>query len=343
MKEPLLTLLACPRCGGDLRLEEPEYEQDEILDGSLACGDCDARYPIVRGVPRLNADMQGLENVARTFGYEWKAHHAGKLEDDTLFGRTIDEDWQMYLAGLGVTQDAVHSAVTLDAGCGSGRFVRLAAVHGAALSVGLDINEAVDEAFRHCRDLPNAHIVQGNVFSPPFKPHAFDLVFCNGVLHHTPDPRRGHRALARVVAPGGRFYVWVYAKRFNPFRFVKDVFDALRITKLPEPILLHVAKALAYPSIAALQLYRALRRLPGLEAKSVWGLRTVRPRTVKEVQLTWFDALSPEFDSRHTEDEVTAWFAAGGFTEIGCIEEPKVGVRGTAPSGRAPSGRAPQE
>ena len=137
--------------------------------------------------------------------------------------------------------------------------------------------------------------------------------------------------LSKFVKPGGVLYVWVYAKRFNPFRFVKDVLDALRVTRLPEP---------------------ALHALVGHSPTFRWHLSgSTRPRgqylrcdrahdgaserpscTVRELQLTWFDALSPEYDSRHSEEEVVGWFEACGYTDIRAIEEPKVGVRGIAPS-----------
>ena len=200
--------------------------------------------------------------------------------------------------------------------------------HGAETVVGVDFNEAVDEAFAATAGQPNVHIVQANVFQPPFRKQTFDLVWSNGVIHHTPDAEGAHASLAEFVRPGGIFYVWVYAKRFNPFRFTKDVLDALRVTRLPEPVLLRIARGFSYASIPLLTVYRAVRRLPGLQPRSAWGLRTVRPRTVRELQLTWFDALSPEFDSRHSEAEVIGWFRHRGFDQIQSIEEPKVGVRG---------------
>jgi SAM-dependent methyltransferase len=283
----------------------------------------------------MNRLMTGLTSVAESFGYEWKAHHAGAFESTTLFGRTVDEDWDYYLAGLGISDEDVRDAVALDGGCGSGRLTRQIGAHGARLVIGMDINDAVDEAYAHCRDQRNVAIVQGNIFSPPFKRGAFDLVWSNGVIHHTPDAARAHRALGGLVRPGGRLYVWVYAKRFNPFRFVKDVCDRLRITRLPTPALLVVAKAISYPSWLLLQVYRAVRSLPPLRPRGAWARRTVRPRRIDELKLTWFDALSPEHDSRHSEQEVIGWFAQQGFTGIEAIEEPKVGVRGTAP----PAGR----
>lgn len=299
--------------------------------GTLTCARCATTYPIIRGVPRMNDSMEGMRNVARTFDFEWKAHHEGRFEQSTLWGRTPVETWNDFLSRLMIPADRVDGALVLDAGCGSGQFTRVAGEHGAGLVVGLDVSDAVDEAFQLCADLPNVQIVQGNVLAPPFKPGLFDVVWSSGVLHHTPDARRGHQALSRLVKPGGVFYVYVFAKRFNPFRFTKDVLDFLRVTKLPPKALLSLSKAFAYVSVALLWGYRMLRRLPGLRPQTERVERTVRPRTLRHLHLTWFDALSPEYDSRHTEAEVTDWFRHAGFTDIRAIEEPKVGVRGVAP------------
>ena len=335
MRAELLDLLACPACAADLRLEVDVAEGDEAMEGHLECTRCDARYPLVRGVPRMNTSMEGLENVARTFGYEWKAHHRGEMEEETVFGRTVEEDWLYFLEGTGLTEPEVRGATVLDGGCGSGRLTRQIGAHGAGRVVGVDVNEAVDEAFAASRDQDNVHIIQGNVFELPFSGGAFDVVWSNGVIHHTPDAARGHASLSRVVKPGGRLYVWVYAKRWNPFRFVKDVLDALRVTRLPEPVLLRLSRVFAVLSLGLLAVYRAIRSLPGLRPTTVWGKRTVRPRERHELELTWFDALSPEHDSRHTEDEVIGWFRREGFEEISALEEPKVGVRGTAPAAKS--------
>lgn len=330
MRESFLSLLACPTCGGDVDLRIDVAEGDEAMEGAVVCASCVASFPLRAGVPRMNEEMENLENVARTFGYEWRSHHQGRFESDTLFGRTLEEDWHYFLDGLGIEHGDVVGASVLDAGCGSGSFSRLVGARGAGLVVGLDINDAVDDAFAYCRGHEQVHIVQGNVFRPPFKPGVFDLAWCNGVLHHTPDAARGHRALARLVRPGGRFYVWVYPDRFNPFRLVKDVLDAVRVTRLPEPVLYRISRAISYPSFGLLQVYRSVRSLPGLQPRTAWGARTVRSRSLAEIQLTWFDALSPEYDTRHSEEEVMGWFARAGYSDVEAIVEPKVGVRGRA-------------
>ena len=275
----------------------------------------------------MNEAMTGLENVARTFGYEWRSFHEGEFEDDTVFGRTAEEDWGYFLEGAGLDESELAGKVVLDAGCGSGRLTQQIGEHGANVVPGVDMNDAVEHVYRSTRDVENVHIVQGNIMSLPFKNHVFDLVWSNGVIHHTPDAAACHRALSRVVKPGGTLYVWVYARRFSPFKLAKDAADVVRISELPEPALLALCRVLAYPSLALLSLYRGFVHLPFMR-RTPWLEWTSRRRTLKELRLTWFDTLSPQYDTTHSEPEVIGWFQSGGFEDIAAIEEPKVGVRG---------------
>jgi SAM-dependent methyltransferase/uncharacterized protein YbaR (Trm112 family) len=332
VRRELLDYLACPACGSVLTCHADEQMDEHIIDGRLKCTACEAEYLISRGVPRMNSSMTGLERVAQTFSYEWGAHHAGKLErEETLWGLTNQEYWSYFLEATGLRDGELAGKAVLDAGCGSGRLTRMIADNGARVVVGVDIIEAVDGAFERSRQMPNVHIVQGNIFQLPLQKKAFDLVWSNGVIHHTPDARRAHEALAQMVRPGGLLYVWVYARRFNPFRFTKDVLDALRVTRLPEAALLRISRLFAYISAGMHTVYKVVRRIPPFRPRSRFGKRTMRRRTVDELTLTWFDALSPEYDSRHSEAEVIGWFERMGYSQIRAIEEPKVGVRGMAP------------
>jgi 2-polyprenyl-3-methyl-5-hydroxy-6-metoxy-1,4-benzoquinol methylase len=330
MEPAVLDLLACPRCGGTYAFLSDEHHKDA---GVLACQRCDGRYRVDAGVPRLNHALREyrLTNVAKTFGFEWKAHHAGQFETETLFGRTREQDWEMVTQAMGISDADMRGAIVLDAGCGSGRFCELFADHGAATVIGVDMNDAVDDAAQRCRAYDNIHIVQGNIFALPFRPAAFDVIWCNGVIHHTADAAGAHRSLAKHVRPGGILYVWVYPARFNPFRLMRTVLRAARVHRWSPRALQLLASMMARMSLPMLVFYRAARAVPGLRPRSAWGRRSVRHRTLDELKLTWFDALSPEFDSRHTEDEVVGWFLGEGFSDIAVLEEPKVGVRGVAP------------
>lgn len=80
-----------------------------------------------------------------------------------------------------------------------------------------------------------------------------------------------------------------------------DVLDFVRVTRLPAPMLLRVARLFAYGLHA---LYKLGRKLPPFRPHNRSARRTQRTRTVHELSLTWFDALSSQYDSRHTEAEV---------------------------------------
>jgi SAM-dependent methyltransferase len=46
----------------------------------------------------------------------------------------------------------------------------------------------------------------------PFEDRSFDLVYSNGVLHHTPNTSAVVREILRVLRPGGRAIVMLYAE-----------------------------------------------------------------------------------------------------------------------------------
>ena len=48
-----MDILACPVCKGKLKLTAEKETDKEIVSGSLYCGKCNVRYPIVDTVPNL--------------------------------------------------------------------------------------------------------------------------------------------------------------------------------------------------------------------------------------------------------------------------------------------------
>ncbi|HSR49657.1 MAG TPA: class I SAM-dependent methyltransferase, partial [Acidobacteriota bacterium] len=64
--------------------------------------------------------------------------------------------------------------------------------------------------FRNRHNLDRVFFLQMNLFRPVFADQSFDLVICNGVLHHTSDPYGGFQRLSRLVRPGGHLVVGLY-------------------------------------------------------------------------------------------------------------------------------------
>jgi len=53
MKIDLMQILVCPKCKGELRLEETTRDGDEVTSGRLDCAACKQSYPIEDGIPNL--------------------------------------------------------------------------------------------------------------------------------------------------------------------------------------------------------------------------------------------------------------------------------------------------
>src|SRR5256885_654827 len=61
----------------------------------------------------------------------------------------------------------------------------------------------------------------------PFDDNTFDLVYSNGVIHHTPNTRDVVREICRVLKPGGRAVVMVYAE--NSLHYWRNLVWAIGI------------------------------------------------------------------------------------------------------------------
>jgi SAM-dependent methyltransferase len=236
MKEKLLDLLCCPTCGGDIRLSYAgKYEDKEILEGVLACRKCTREYKITRGVPRF-ADLDKIEQdkaeTAENFGWQW-----------THFTQEDKKYAEQFLGWLQpVKPEFFKDKIVLEGGCGKGRHTSLAANWGAKEVVGIDLSAAVESAFQATRALPNAHIVQADIFRLPLK-KAFDYAFSVGVLHHTPDPKGAFCSLASKVKKDGAISAWVYGAENNEWitKYVNPIREGFT-SKISQPALYQLSK-----------------------------------------------------------------------------------------------------
>jgi SAM-dependent methyltransferase len=221
MKRRLLDYIACLYCKCPLKLHEPVEQNSEIISGQLNCQQCQRSYPINNGIPRLLPDELSAEKQATAagFGYAWKTFsHLDQVYEQQFL------DWIKP-----VPRDFFRDKMILDAGCGKGRHSWCSARFGAREVIGIDLSEAVEVAYLNTRDLPNVHIIQGDIYNLPFRVQ-FDYIYSVGVLHHLPDPRGGFLSLTKVMRPGGSISAWVYGRENNGW-----------ITHLVNPFREHIA------------------------------------------------------------------------------------------------------
>lgn len=310
MRESVLALLACPACRGDLALTSVAAVEraldGHVMTGTLRCEGCAARYPIVRGVPRLApaCSMPGAVETAARFGAEWKIFdHMSSYQEQWLAA---------WLTPIGA-QDFAGKTV-FEGGCGKGRHSVVAAGWGVKDIVSLDLGEAIEVAFAHTRHLPNVHAVQGDLLQPPVRRGAFDLAFSVGVLHHLPAPRAGFDTLRTLVRPGGKIAIWVYGYESNEWivRWVSPVREHVT-ARLPARLLYWLSLPPSVALSAAAKLYAT--PLGGALPYRDY-IRTLAPLPVREVHSIVFDQLVTPIAYYLPEAEVRSWFDVAGLSGV---------------------------
>ena len=280
MNAEIRSLLRCPTCLGPL---EASTEPD-----GFRCVRCEANYPVVAGIPRF----AGASYVA-SFGRQWNRYDVARdAEDEAVFA-----------VKTGMNPLDLAGKLVLDAGCGGGRYSRLAARFGAKV-VGVDLSSAVEKARNLCRDQPDVAVVQADLTRIPLVESAFDLAFSIGVLHHGPDPRAGFAEVAKRVKPGGLLAVWLYRKNTWPQEMVNKALRALT-TRMPARVLEPLCAGLGgFGSVPVLN--KSLNKVANFSNHPDWTLRICDN----------FDWYAPKYQSHHTTEELKRWFAEEGFGEL---------------------------
>jgi SAM-dependent methyltransferase len=232
-----------------------------------------------------------------SFSTEWEAHFRSGLF--RTWGWTVEERVRQFFQETGTEADWCKGKLILDAGCGNGQLSEGLSRLGATV-VAMDYSTSVFAAER-ARQSSTVSFVRGDLQAPPFENDTFDLVVSNGVLHHTRSTSATFREVARLVKPGGRFYLWLYRR---PERFLK------RLCVYPAIDLTRVMLARAPGTIQAL----------GVRAYAL-GLMAAHKAMGHSYDLTWaerviaaYDVLTPMWKHYHTPMEVSQWFFANGYS-----------------------------
>ena len=140
----------------------------------------------------------------------------------------LKEKLQHRVMGEAIRGVVAPDATVMDIGCGACRVARLVQQTGKARTVSLDLSlESLRAARRHNSD----PLVNGDNLRLPFRDDCAHLVISNGVIHHTPDPKRSFMELARITKPGGRLVVSVYNRHswyYYVYRYLAPVVRGLR-------------------------------------------------------------------------------------------------------------------
>ncbi len=196
--------------------------------------------------------------------------------------------------------------LTLDAGCGYGRFLRVLAQAGGEV-VGVDLSsDTVELAHDFVGRQNNVHIVQADLGRLPFPMRHFRRGFSIGVLHHTPDTKSSFLKLLPYLEEGGEVAIWVYAPEY------KVSSNAWR--KLSTRLPLNLVYGWCIVNELLFVWPRSLPRGGGRFHSVVPGGSLGTPfwqRVMGD-----FDDLTPRYAHTHSAAEVVEWFRHAGLIDI---------------------------
>lgn len=164
-----------------------------------------------------NLMNEGFETADTRFDLEVKHHtgqHYGNLFKEFDHKSYFEEAHDLLNTRLirnNINLSNLHNQTMLDQGCGGGRYTVAWKLFGAKHCTGIDFSDiGIEDAKKRVElaGIKNVDYIKGSVLDMPFSDESFDIVYSNGVLHHTENWQKGIEEQLRVLKKGG--WGWQY-------------------------------------------------------------------------------------------------------------------------------------
>ncbi|KAA8782973.1 ubiquinone/menaquinone biosynthesis C-methylase UbiE [Paenibacillus sp. 4624] len=122
----------------------------------------------------------------------------------TYTTRTADASWLSLIE----EHAGIAGKEIVDIGCGGGIYTKALAHSGAAQVTGVDFsNEMLKGAARHCENLSNVTLQQGNAYNSGLPDNTFDIVLERALIHHLHDLGSCFQEAKRILKTNGVFII----------------------------------------------------------------------------------------------------------------------------------------
>jgi carbamoyltransferase len=281
-------------------MQSPCHAAEFTTHGGMpACSVCGRAFGSDGGIRQMFWPHEGIDDpsdVTERVKAFYEETPFPNYDDHESVRSLIDKSRQRIYAHS-LDRSIPYNSTVLEVGCGTGQLSNYLGISFRRV-IGTDLclnSLRLGERFRSDHDLNRVWFMQMNLFRPCFKPGQFDVVLCNGVLHHTADPLGGFRGLVPLVKPGGHLVVGLY-NRYG--RLMTD-------------------------------LRRGAFRLTGGRARWIDPILRKRDARDDPKSRAWFfDQYRHPHESKHTTDEVLGWFEQTGLELVR-------GVPSLAPAARS--------
>lgn len=356
MRKKYASYLVDPLTGEDFTIEVFAEADDDVTDGLLVAKK--SWYPIINGVPRIMVKelrttmlqerhefyTQWEKKLPDTAKKEWKkaldaikdldkfiTHQKKTAESFAYEWKTIyrENDFEknnfLHFMSPFLKEKDFKDKITVDIGCGSGRFTKQAALCGAKIAFGTDLGESVEVAYELNKDIDNVCIIQADIYAMPFKAN-MDIAYSIGVLHHLPQPKEGFLSLPKVLKKGGKMIIWVYNRRNNgrALYFYEPMRAVLK--NLPKPLLYKLCYIPGGAVHAINGITHGLNKLGAkkLAQKIPFSYYANFPFNMKLNDA--FDVLATPKSNYYFREQIEDWFKSGPLTDIDAFEHPEAGI-----------------
>ena len=292
------------------------------------------------GILRSQAVLTAAQGqTEETFGFKWKKRDT--FDSDLSLARM--RSWLVERYGDVSTAHWLSEygdcPLVIDAGCGAG--MSALELFGSLVPriryLGIDVSTAVDVAAeRFAEQGLHAAFMQADISRLPFPTGSVDLIFSEGVLHHTNSTKGSLLALSRLLKKGGRLMFYVY-RRKGPVREFTDDYVRNRLQSLTPQQAWEAVEPLTQLGITLGELNAEIDipqpiDLLGIPAGRInvqrlfyWHVAKTFYRTdlsFDEMNHINYDWYAPANAARQTSEEVSQWCTEGGLViEREVVEE----------------------
>jgi SAM-dependent methyltransferase len=288
---------------------------------------CGTKLTMASGILRAaEVVSEAQEQTRRAFGFKWAKRETFEGEFLGHARQWLGEKWGD-MSRADWLYETADRPIVLDAGCGAGvgGLITFGATLDRVRYLGVDVSDAVDVAMaRFAEQGRSGAFLQADLNQLPLPEASVDIIYSDGVLHHTDHTARSLARVVRHLKPGGRILFYVY-RRKGPIREFADDFIRNKISHLSGDEgwaalmpLSKLGKALGELNVEievpeAIELLEIPAGRVNLQRLFYWHVFKAfyHPKlTLDEMNHINFDWYAPINASRHTVEEVRDWCGA---------------------------------
>ena len=193
-------------------------------------------FVVKNGIPRSRKLVsEAQEQTKETFGFKWQKRDT--FDSPASLARMREWLVERYGDLTKASWLAEHgdAPLLIDAGCGAGMsgLELLGPLFPKLRYLGVDVSEAVDVAKQRFSERGlNEGFMQADISDLPLPKGSADLIFSEGVLHHTNSTEGALKSLAPLLKTGGRFMFYVYRLK-GPLREFTDDYIRAKLASIP--------------------------------------------------------------------------------------------------------------